>query len=799
MKISYNWLKDFVDIPDSPQELGAMFDQLGLAVDGLDEFKGRWTKVVVGKVLKCEAVPMTAHLSYCEVDAGTGEILPIVCGAPNVAEGQTAPVALVGADLPDGFRIRKVTLKGVESHGMICSEKELGLSTDHSGVMLLPDDLPVGSPLEEHICKGDWVYDLEVTFNRPDWLSHLGVAREIAAKTGQRLKMPPAGVNETDVLASEKVSIEIPASDRCPRYSARIVEGVEIKPSPLWMQDRLRAVGVRPINNVVDVTNYILIELGHPLHAFDRHLVSQGKIVVRMAENGEKFVTLDEKKHTLESTDLLIADPEKGIALAGVMGGLNSEIQADTKDVLIECAYFDPVGTRITSRDRGIATESSRRFERGVDPEMTPMASSRAARLIQELAGGSVLKGLVDAYPKPWKPNRLNLRPDRTNKILSTSIRAQEMEQYLNALGCKVEAGDPIKVATPSWRHDLDREIDLIEEVARLHGYDKIDTAEKSSVPLIPDPERERERRHIDRFKSTMVELGFHEAITYSLIPSGDKEKFPIDKQFLNVMNPISDDLSVLRTSLGQTLIREIERNLKSGIQNIKLFEWGRCFWLENERICEEWRLGGVIAGTVRPEHWIEKEREFGFHDLKGVLETFITKILLDKAQFICYHIPMFLLAGGTIKVQRQNESVPIGVFGQIDAAIADAYDIDKPVWFFELNGEKLLELSGRTPQFKSLPRYPAALRDLAFVVDEKVEAGTVHEEIEKNCGELLEQVELFDLYKGEKIPEGKKSLAFHLSFRSADRTLSDNEIDSLIKRTVDNLGRDTGAVLRAI
>jgi len=810
MKISYNWLKDYVDFTHSPQELANLLDSLGVGVDGLDEISAKWSKVFVGKVVICEPVSKTAHLTHCEVDIGTGETVCVVCGAPNVAAGQTIPLAINGAKMPDGFKIERRKMRGIESNGMICSEKELGISDEASGIMVLPDDLPIGSPLEDYYCKQDWVYDLEITFNRPDCLSHVGIAREIAAAAGLSLKMPSTNVVEEEDATTNKVSVEILAPDQCPRYSARIVEGVTIKPSPLWMQDRLRAVNVRPINNAVDVTNYILMEFGHPLHAFDYHLITDAKIIVRQAEKGEKFITLDEKEHTLADTDLLIADPIRGIALAGVMGGLNSEIKDDTRDVLLECAYFEPTNIRITSRDRGINTESSHRFERGVDPEMTTFALDRAAFLIKALAGGQVLKGIVDNYPKQWQPHTVSLRPERVNKILATDISEEKMVGYLEALGCEVMSSEKgvincaatgfiLAVTPPSWRHDLEREIDLIEEIARLYGYDNINTATRSAVPLVSDPEREHERQLINRFKQALVELGMYEAITFSLIPTTDAEWFPSEKQYAQLINPLSEEMALLRLSLGPSLLRTVQRNRYVGMDDIRLFEWSKCFWMENDRLKEEWRLGGILTGSVRPESWTDNTRELNLYDLKGVLEGFVSKISLDNAHFIRYHIPEYLITGGAVAIGKKETAEQIGLFGQIEPAIAKRYDLDFPVWFFELNGEKLLANTGRTPQYNTLPRFPAALRDLAFVVSETTEAEEIKNTILKSGGELLVEAKLFDLFRGEAVAKDKKSLAFHLTYRSSVRTLSDSEVDRSIKQIITAVGQDFGAVLRSL
>lgn len=813
MKISCNWLREFVDFQQSPEELGALLDRLGLEVDSLTEIGAGWSGVVVGRVIRCEAVSKTVHLSHCLVDTGSGENISVVCGAPNVAVGQVVPVALEGARMPDGFRITRRNIHGVDSNGMICSERELALSDEGAGIMVLPGDLPIGTPLSDHLGKHDWIFDLEVTFNRPDCLSHLGVAREIAAACGLKLKMPDSKVVENDQSpAGEKISVEILTAEKCPRYSARLVEGVEIKPSPLWMQERLRAVGVRPINNVVDVTNYILMEIGHPLHAFDYHLVTEGRIIVRFAENGEKFTTLDEKEHTLADTDLLISDPSCGVALAGVMGGLNSEIKQDTTDILLECACFEQVGIRVTSRDREISSESSHRFERGVDPEMTIFAINRSARLIKELGGGSIAKGIVDNYPLPWQQKTVSVRPKRVNAVLATAIDDCTMAGYLEALGCvtdyivtrepeasRVSKANQINVKPPSWRLDLAREIDLIEEIARLYGYDNIATSTHSAVPLVYDFERERERRLIDRFKDALLELGMNEAISFPLIPAAEFAAFPAGVDAARILNPLSEDMSVLRPCLGPSLLRAVERNSRAGAENIRLFEWGNCFWMESGLIREGRRLGGVITGNTRPESWTEIPRRLDFFELKGLIEQLIKKISLDNVRFIYYHIPEFLEIGGLIATETGSETLQIGYFGKMAPKVSTNYNIDFPVWYFELNGDLLLDSSGSEVRFTPLPRYPAALRDLAFIVDDAVEAGRLEKIIADNAGELLEKVELFDLFKGGSISSGKKSLAFHLIYRSSTRTLSDNEVDLSVERVISALEEEVGAALRTL
>lgn len=799
MKISYNWLRDFVAFSQTPGELGNLLDQLGLEVENISEISADWSKVVAGKILTCKPVPDTDHLSHCTVDVGTDIDLSIVCGAPNVAAGQIVPVALVGAELPGGFKITRRKMRGVLSQGMICSERELGISDEASGIMTLTEECQAGNPLETYISQQDWVFELEITINRPDCLSHLGVAREIAAATGLPLTMPSVEISECKEKTSNWVSIEILAPEKCPRYTARIVKGVTVHTSPLWMQERLRSVGVRPISNVVDVTNYVMLELGHPLHAFDYHLIENSKIVVRTASDGEKFTTLDEKEHLLESTDLLIADSSKGIALAGVMGGLNSEIETDTRDVLIECAYFEPVGIRITSRDRGISSESSHRFERGVNPEMTIMAATRTAKLINELAGGDILKGTVDEYPQPWKPNRIKLRPHRANHLLATDITPEQAGNHLRNLGCEVNSAETLEVASPPWRHDLEREIDLIEEIARMNGYDQISSALSSSVPLEINSDRERDRRIVNQLKQALVELGFREAITLPLLPASEMERFPAENEPIKLENPLSEDMAILRYSLTPTLLKTVERNIRSGNHDLRLFEWGKIFWKEEKLFRESWHLSGVLTGVAAPEYWQRTPRLIDVFDLKGLVNQFAQKISLDKIEYIYYDISAFLLFCSRIVTVGDKLKHNIGVFGQVDPKIADRYGIDVPTWFFDFDGSSLLTRAGNLVNYRSLPRYPAAHRDLAFVVNEKIESGQLEVVIHHNGGELLQNVKMFDLFRGGAVPPGKKSLAYHLTFRSPLRTLSDDEIDMIVDRIIAEVHRTVGAELRTI
>jgi len=801
MKVSYNWLREFVPFTQTPEQLAELLTHLGMAVDGIDEVGAKWVDVMVGKVLTCDPVPKSDHLSHCTVDAGGDSLLSVVCGAPNVRAGQVVPVAIVGAVLPGDFRIEQRKVRGVLSQGMICSERELGLSEESHGIMVLPPDLKIGARLESYLAKKDWIFDLEITFNRPDCLSHIGVAREIAAVTGLALVVPASNPVECDTPTKQAVSVEITAPAQCHRYGARVVNGVTIAPSPLWMRERLRSLGIRPISNVVDVTNYVMLEMGHPLHAFDYHRVRDGKIIVRPANMDEKFTTLDNKEHTLSRSDLLIADADGGIALAGVMGGLNSEIKDDTRDVLIECAVFEKVGIRTTSRDHLIFSESSRRFERGVDPQAVALVINRTAQLIQQTAGGTVLKGIVDNYPKKWRQRVVHFRPTRCNHLLGIRIQGYKMVNYLSALGCGVSADDPKEylISPPSWRHDLDREIDMVEEVARLHGYDRISLAESSGVPLMINAVQEHERRMVDKVKQTMVELGFQETISIPLIAKSDLDRLPSTDEPVRVLNPLSEDMGYLRPTLAISLLRVAERNDHAGIRDLKIFEWGTTFRLEKGQILERRELCGLMAGNVGISSWKDKNsRPSEIWDIKGVVKRLLEKISIDKASLIDYDIDTRFSLGGKI-VGGDEGTLSLGWFGKVSPDVAERFGVDFPLYLFTLDGDALLKTAGTVPQYKQLPRFPSANRDLAFVINADIKVGLLEETIRSAGGELLESAQLFDIYQGAGVDDGKKSIAFHLTFRSTAKTLSDVEVETAISRIITTAGDIHNAVLRAL
>ncbi len=818
MKASYNWLREFIDFPHSPEELAEVLTGLGHTVDGIEPIGAKWTKVVVGKVVECKPVVGSDHLSECLVSTGDA-CLSSICGAPNVAKGQVVPFALPGATLPGGFVVSERKMRGILSQGVICSERELGLSDDHRGILVLPENLPLGAPLERFLGLQDWIYDLDLTFSRPDCLSHLGLARDVAAKLGLSLKIPDIGELKLKTSdgrglnksVSEYLTVDILAIDDCPRYSARLVNNVKVGPSPLWLQERLRNLGVRAISNIVDATNYVMLELGHPLHAFDYHLVEDAHIIVRKAEDGERFITLDEKEHILTRDDLLISDPHKGVALAGVMGGLNSEIKDDTKDVLIECAYFNPLSIYHTSRRHNITSESSRRFERGVDPEMTLFGATRTAFMIQQLAGGEIAPEVVDAYPKVWQPHTILLNPERANQHLATNLETSQMIGYLTALGCRAEeqvrehkSQDKIDVNSckiviyiPSWRADITCDADLFEEIARLYGYNNIPTAQMSQIPLKVDLEREHFRKIEKQIRNILVSLGCYEAVSWTFVPLSDAKKLNLNEDTVEILNPISEDMATMRTSILPTLLRTAQRNRNNGVENIRLFEWGRIYRRDGNSVVEQKRLTIVLAGKDKPSSWQDEGKDIDFYYVKGLASSFLERIALDKFLINCYVKTEQIKMGGMIEGLDGSKVEPIGLFGQVNPKFAEKFGVEFPIWCIDLDGDKLIKLAGKTAQYKPLPRFPAVHRDLAFIVKSSVKQQDFAESILKNGGNLLSSLELFDVYSGTGIPEGCKSLAYHLTYRDANRTLSDQEVDVLISSLIKALTKEYDAVLR--
>lgn len=793
MKISLEWLKTFLSLDFKPDELADRLTMIGFEVEEVIGGKSVPDGIVVGEVKSAEKHPNADKLTVCDVAVGS-ENLQIVCGAPNVAAGQLVPVATVGTRLSEEFEIKPVKLRGVKSNGMICSERELGISDSHEGIMVLdPDTCKSGQPFKP-TQPSDIVYDLSITPNRPDCLSHIGIARELGLLTDQEITIPDDSLQETGDAAEKEFSIEINDPDACPRYSGRVIRNVKIAPSPQWLQDRLEAVGIRSINNVVDITNLILMETGHPLHAFDYDLLAGQKIIVRKAKKGEKFTTLDGQSHNLTTDDLLIADAEKGVALAGVMGGENSEVSDQTKNILLESAYFDPMTVRKTAKRCGLSTEASQRFERGCDPNGTLFALNRAAKLFAEIAGGEIAKGIIDVYPDPILPWTVFLRPSRIEHVLGVSVPVKDVIKILTGLGLTVEGEDPLTVTVSTFRPDLKEEIDLIEEVVRHYGYDKIESRLESQYALGTFVDHELEL--IESIRDFFSGIGFSEVLNISMVPEAAVQILAKTRTPLSVQNPLSPDTAFMRTSLISGLLDSVKWNRNRSQNNLRLFEIGRIFIKQDKPLPNEKPvISGVLTGKSSPRpHWKKNEFPTDFYQLKGVLEGLDKRFRFGGFELLSKSLPIFNPAE-SIEICLNKKHV--GWLGELDSSILRLWDIDDPVYAFEIDMATLCDQYEPVQKYRAISRYPSVKRDLAIVVDEKAYVGDIKSLIQKKGKDILTQIDFFDLYQGKQLEYGKKSVAVSLTFTSHENTLTDAVIDPVIESIVQSLKTEMSATLR--
>jgi phenylalanyl-tRNA synthetase beta chain len=797
MNVTLNWLKNYIDFEFSPTELADRLTMLGIEVESVKHLGADLEGVVVGSVTSIRPHPNADKLVLCQVDTGGPEELQIVCGAPNVREGMLAPVATIGATLPVGLTIKRAKLRGETSEGMLCSEKELGLSDAAAGLMELPTDIPLGTPLSEALGLDDVVFELEITPNRPDCLSLIGIAREIRAETGNPLKPPTLDLRESDINAQELTSVTIHAPDFCPRYAARVIQGVKVAESPAWLQQRLESVGIGVINNIVDVTNFVLMEYGQPLHAFDYHKLTENRIVVRRAREGEHITTLDEVERELTPDMLVIADAGQPVALAGIMGGYDSEITEATCDVLLESAYFNPSSVRATAKALGISTEASYRFERGADPGVVLAALDRASQLIAELAGGTICEGVVDVYPGQQPLTEIQLRPERVNFVLGTTLEALEMGQILNRLGFDVDAtGDIYHVTVPTFRADITREIDLIEEIARVHGYDNIPTTlPKGDIPVpAQDPKTEIRKR----IKHFLLAAGMMEAVNYSFCDPNcfDRIRLNADdplRNTLRLQNPLSPEMSVLRTTLTPGLLANAQHNRNHQIDAIALFEIGGVFVHDGEEKEPE-RVAGVLAGQIGEGVYSDPYRSPDFFDIKGLVEEMlevcgVVDWTLQKTDTPTFH------PGRNAEVLLGDKQ--IGVFGEVHPEVLENYDLPYKAYLFEFDLEGLTDVATFAKRFEPISVYPKVARDLAIVVDKEILSDMPTALIYTTGGDSVDSVRLFDVYEGEQVPKGKKSLAYTITYHSATETLTDKAVNALHDEVVKGLNRELGAELR--
>jgi phenylalanyl-tRNA synthetase beta chain len=839
MKITLNWLKQYVDFDWSPEELAERLTMLGLEVEGVHKVGGEFDGIVIAQILTRDPVPGSDKLSVCKVNDGKGERV-IICGAQNHNVGDKVPLILPNFALPlkpgekEPFVIKERKVFGITSHGMMCSPQELGLPDKVDGILILPANAKIGQPFAEYLGRsgGDVVYDLEITPNRPDWNSVIGIAREIAAVTGNKLKIPEARSQKSEVRTESLVSVRIEDAGLCPRYTARVVKGVKIGPSPDWLRSILEKVGIRSVNNVVDVTNYVMLEIGQPLHAFDYHLITKGKddkpaIVVRRAKDGEKFITLDKVERKLTDEMLLIADEQKGIALAGVMGGQNTEINDSTKDVLIESAYFSPTNIRRTSKALGLRSESSYRFERGADIGICDWASQRCAQLILETAGGQLVDGIVDAYPKPVEPKQVTLRHYKVNELLGIALKPEECEFYLGQLGLKTvgrkarpvgadkAAPKPVTFQIPTFRVDLKIEADLIEEVVRLHGVDKIPATPPRGA--IGANAFDSVHDEIAEARRILSGLGLDEAQGQTLISSAECGMRNAESVLL--ANPLSADMDVLRPSLLPGLVHSLRHNVSRKNYDVALFEIGRVFASGRDAspkrpdgsaqasltasprrasrpYQEERRVAIALTGRRNASFWggSEREAKFDAYDLKGLLEEFFEQFGLHGMTFARRaESTAVFLESATVQLGKQT----LGEFGQLLPALAKKYDLRDAALLAELNLDLLLARRNPTKLFRALPQFPAIRRDVAMLVPEATTHEAVLQIVKQTKPANLETVELFDVFRGKNVPAGQKSVAYAFTYRNAERTLTDAEVNAAHEKLVAQFKQNLGATVR--
>ncbi len=804
MRVSLNWLKDYVNLSLSVDDLADLLTMSGLEVEAKEPLGRSLEEVVAARVLSVRAHPKADTLWLCDVEADRG-VVQVVCGAPNLRVGMMTPMALPGTKLPGGVEVKESRIRGEASVGMLLAEDEMGLTEDHTGVMVLPESLSPGTPVAQALALEDWALEIGLTPNRPDCACVIGIAREIAALTKGKLRKPAIRFRESDRRIETLTSVTLDDPEGCPRYAAGMVCGFELKPSPFWMRYRLHVSGIRGISNVVDVTNYVLLEMGQPLHAFDYDRLKENRIVVRKAGEGEVFTTLDGKTHTMNKDNLMICDGQRPVALAGVMGGLNSEIFSESKNVLIESAFFDPITIRRSSKRLGLSTEASYRFERGVDIDGAVPALRRAMMLISELAGGEVIQGIIDNYPAPRRPREIDLRVDKTNRFLGTELSRETMGSYLQALELEVHPSgeNVLRVKVPCFRVDLTRDWDLMEEVARMEGYDNIAV---TNPPIRPSDEKEApEVTTGDRVREIMVGLGFSEVISFSFIASESADFLGAEKDsalrcFVPLLNPLTVDQSVMRTSLMPGLLSAVKTNLSYGEKDLKLFEWGRIFIRQGteELPRERLALSGVVMGSANPKDWYREERAADFYDAKGVVEALLKALGSRALVFERGDIPPWYLkeAASLIRLADQR----LGTVGELAPEVLKRFDVDAPsVFAFEIDGTVLIEKVTGDRTFEPLAKFPAVYRDLSLVAKKSVECARIQAIILREGRELVESVALFDLFEGGKIGPSEKALAFRICYRSRESTLDGKDINKLHESIVEKIGQETGARLREV
>ena len=786
MKVSKSWLSEYVSIKSDTDHLADALTMAGLEIESISDPYAYLETVVVGKINTISSHPNADKLQCCKVDIGK-ETISVVCGAKNIFEGALIACALPGTCLPTGLILKKTVIRGEHSEGMICSEIELGIGETTEGILILDESKEIGLSLNKALTLSDTVLEIGLTPNRPDCSCMIGVAREIAVIESEKLIEPKISFEESGPDCSTMTSVTIQDLDHCPRYAARVMIDVKVNSSPIWLQKKLKSIGLRPINNVVDITNFVMMETGQPLHAFDYDLLEENRIVVRKAHQGEKFTTLDNKERKMESDMLFICDGKKPVAVAGVMGGLNSEINTKTTRVLLESAYFNSTSVRKTSKKLGLSTDASYRFERGIDPEGVIRAIDRTAQLMKEICGATICKNVVDVYPNPIPAVQIELSIKKTHNLIGITPDKEQMKKLLVQIGFTVKDinNDCIQVIVPSYRVDIKRPQDIMEEIARLVGYNSIPIVNPNS-PV----QAEKESSHLvfrKKIKQFLTGLGFTEVINYSFIPadSGDRLELNSDdkrREHVELLNPISEEQAVMRTSLVPGILETIRLNLNQKNINLKLFECGKVFLKQSNAPLPEEResIVAIWTGAARYEGWQQKERFCDFFDLKGGLESLMCALHIKKLSFSKPHTDSdpYYRNGNVSDIMIKQKK--IGIIGEVRTEILNNFQIKQPVFLFEIDFETLYSLKPEKINTRPLPRYPSTNRDMTIILDKKVNAKDVID-VMRSCNEkLVSDIQIFSVYEGKTISEGKKSMSFRITFRSWEETLKDEKINQI-------------------
>ena len=795
MKAPIDWLRDYVDINVSAKEFADAMTMSGSKVEGIEVQGEEITKVVVGKILSVEKHPDADKLQVTKVDVGS-EVIQIVTGAQNISVGDYIPVALVGSTLPGDKKISKGQLRGIESYGMMCSIEELGLTRDdcpdapEDGIYILPKEEELGKDIKEVLGLNQEIVEFEITSNRQDCLSIIGLAREAAVTLKTEFKKPGINLKEEGDDVAQYISVEVKDTELCPRFAARVVKDVKIGPSPKWMRDRLKAAGVRPINNIVDITNYVMLEYGQPMHAYDINDIKGNKIIVRRAFDGETIRTLDDQDREIDPSMLVIADEERAVGVAGVMGGANSEIKDDTKTIVFEAANFNGTSVRLTAKKLGMRTEASGRFEKGLDPENVEAAINRAVQLVEELGIGTVCKGMIDCYPKKKEQRTINLRVDKINSFLGTNIPKEEMAGILKALEFEVDENN-MTVKVPSFRDDVEREADIAEEIARFYGYNNIEATLLSGKAATLG--RKTYKQIIeDLIKETMIACGLSEAYTFSFTSPKvfDKLNLPADSELrkaIVISNPLGEDYSIMRTTTIPDMLGVISTNYNRRIEEARLFEMSRVYIPQSLPINELPQEKAVLT--------LGMYGELDFYDMKGVAEELFERLGIENYEILPEKNNVVFHPGRTAVINIDGEYA--GIIGEIHPEVAEKFECPERTYIGVIEIETLVNKASMDCEYKGLPKYPAVTRDIAMLVKDEVLVKEIEDIIKQRAGKILESVKLFDVYKGKQVPEGMKSVAYSITFRASDRTLTDEEVGKAMTKILDGLKRNLGAELR--